>query len=73
MCSSAWDFLLSAQQGVNVECTKPQVWVENQQRWLTAYDWGYSVQHSDSVENQLVLAKTQDKHFLEDLFIYLYM
>lgn len=72
MCSSAWDFLLSAQQGVNVECTKPQVWVENQ-RWLTAYDWGYSVQHSDSAENQLVSAKTQDKQFLVDLFIYLDM
>lgn len=29
--------------------------------------------HSDSVEEQLVLAKTQDQHFLVDLFVYLHV
>lgn len=44
MCSSAWDFLLSARQGVNVDRTKPQVWVEDQRRWLTAHDRGSGAQ-----------------------------
>lgn len=71
--ASAWDFLLSAQQGSMWNQTKRQAWVEKCGHWLTACDWSYDLQHSDGAENQSVLAKTQDKHFLVVFFIYLFI